>query len=182
MNKNNITAKIWLEITVSKVIRLLNIPGLTPELIPDLCRYNPQKVTDAALEIAYKVIEESHANVVALAAATPLMKTPESFECIIILSGSPEEIEKFIGHEKSLELIPDSIESKELAQYERMKQSAFNLMRKRNIRNFSDAELHRVFKHAKEQLLYTSIVKMAIEDGLTVNSLYEQGHDHGLER
>ncbi len=66
--------------------------------------------------------------------------------------------------------------------YERMKQSAFNLMRKNNIKSFSTEELHRVFKHAKEQLLYTSIVRMAVEDGLTITSLYEQDREHGLER
>lgn len=66
--------------------------------------------------------------------------------------------------------------------YERMKQSALNLMRKNNIRDFSAVELHRVFKHAKEQLLYTSIVRMEIDNGLTIASLYEQGHERGLER
>lgn len=55
-------------------------------------------------------------------------------------------------------------------------------MRKNNVRDFSAEELHRVFKHAKEQLLYTSIVRMAVEDGLTIASLYEQDHDRGLGR
>lgn len=182
MNKNNIRVRVWLEIPVSKVIRQLNIPHLTAEFIPEICRYNPQKVADAALEITYKIIEESHANVVALTAATPLMKTPDAIECIVVLGGAPEELEKVIGQGKSFELIRNTIESPESTQYEKMKQSAFNLMRKKNIKSFSDEELHRVFKHAKEQLLYTSIVRMAIEDGLTINNLYEQDRDRGLDR
>ena len=66
--------------------------------------------------------------------------------------------------------------------YERMKQSALNLMRKNKVKDFSAEELHRVFKHAKEQLLYTSIVRMEIDNGLTITSLYEQDQDRGLER
>jgi hypothetical protein len=66
--------------------------------------------------------------------------------------------------------------------YERMKKSAFNLMRKNEIKDFSAEELHRVFKHAREQLLYTSIVRQAIEDGLTIDSLYEHDRDRGLSR
>lgn len=66
--------------------------------------------------------------------------------------------------------------------YERMQQSAFNLMRKNSIKDFSAEELHRVFKHAKEQLLYTAIIRNAIEDGLTIASLYEQDHDNDIER
>ncbi|MCU0431821.1 MAG: hypothetical protein MUC87_00030 [Bacteroidia bacterium] len=65
--------------------------------------------------------------------------------------------------------------------YQRMKESAFNLMRKNEIKNFSAEELHRVFKHAREQLLYTSIVRTAIEDGLTIDSLYED-RDRGFSR
>ncbi len=65
--------------------------------------------------------------------------------------------------------------------YERMKQSAFNLMRKNKIKDFSAEEIHRVFKHAKEQLLYTSIVKMAMEDGLTITSLYDQDRECGRD-
>lgn len=66
--------------------------------------------------------------------------------------------------------------------YENMKASAFNLMLKHNIKDFSAEELHRVFKHAREQLLYTAIVRQAIEDGLTISSLYEQDPDRGLGR
>lgn len=66
--------------------------------------------------------------------------------------------------------------------YEQMKESAFNLMRKNKIKNFSAEELHRVFKHAKEQILYTAIVRYAIEDGLTITRLYSndrsKDHDH----
>ena len=58
-------------------------------------------------------------------------------------------------------------------------------MRKNEIKDFSAEELHRVFKHAREQLLYTSIVRTAIEDGLTITSLYkiqDQDHDIGFGR
>jgi hypothetical protein len=63
-----------------------------------------------------------------------------------------------------------------------MKQSALKLMRKNKVKDFSAVELHRVFKHAKEQLLYTSIVRMEIDNGLTITNLYEQDQDRGLER
>lgn len=66
--------------------------------------------------------------------------------------------------------------------YERMKQNAFNLMRKNKIRDFSAEALHHAFKHCKEKLLYTAIVKDAVENGLTIRSLYEQEHDRGMER
>ncbi len=55
-------------------------------------------------------------------------------------------------------------------------------MRKNEIKDFSAQELHRVFKHAKEQILYTAIVRYAIEDGLTITRLYgddrSKDHDH----
>lgn len=66
--------------------------------------------------------------------------------------------------------------------YERMQHRAYNIIRKSKIKDFSLEELHRAFKHCKEKLLYTSIVRNAVENGLTIHSLYEQEHDHGMSR
>lgn len=64
-----------------------------------------------------------------------------------------------------------------------MRKSALNLMRKNHIKDFSDEELHRVFKHARERATYLSLVKNAISNGLTVESLYQdQDHEHGFDR
>lgn len=67
--------------------------------------------------------------------------------------------------------------------YERMKKLALDLLREKEVRSFSAEELHRAFKHSKEKLLYTAIVRKAIEEeGLTINSLYEQDRDNGRSR
>jgi hypothetical protein len=66
--------------------------------------------------------------------------------------------------------------------YERMKQTAFSLMRRSKIKDLSAEELHRAFKHSKEKLIYTAIAKTAIENGLTISSLYEQDQGANLER
>lgn len=63
-----------------------------------------------------------------------------------------------------------------------MKQHAFDVMRQKRVKDFSFEELHRVFKHCKEKLLYTAIVKEAVENGLTIRTLYEQEHDRGISR
>ena len=51
------------------------------------------------------------------------------------------------------------------------------------IRDFSEEELWRTFKHCREYQIYMAIVQSEIEDGLTVESLYEdQELDHSYER
>lgn len=196
MNTNEKRRKIWFSITVDEIIPKLGMPGLTPEFIPDVCQYNPQKITDVAMQSVYTTLQEIDANVVVIAVTLPMPRTADSLECIVVLGGEPGELEKVADYglpfEKMIESERQDVErferrKQELlsdapTQYERMKQSAFNLMRKKNIKNFSDEELHRVFKHAKEQLLYMSIVRTAIEDGLTINSLYEQDHERDLGR
>lgn len=64
-----------------------------------------------------------------------------------------------------------------------MKGRAFSIMCDNHIRDFSAEELHRVFKHSKEKLLYTAIVRNAVkEEGLTITSLYAHARDSGRER
>lgn len=108
-------------------------------------------------------------------------KDENTIECLLLIDGDPHDIEKFISLSKALRL-QEQFPELEPTAYDAMKKSAFNLMRKNKIRNFSEEELHRVFKHAKEQLLYRAIVRTAIEDGFTIDSLYEQDRDQGLER
>lgn len=68
-------------------------------------------------------------------------------------------------------------------QYQLMKKSAFARMRKMEIKDFSEEELWRTFKHCREYQNYIAIVKSEIEDGLTIESLYEdQEQDYCYER
>lgn len=66
--------------------------------------------------------------------------------------------------------------------FERIKAHALEIMREKKIRDFSPGELHRCFKHCKEKLLYTAIVNTAVENGLTITSLYDRGNSRAEER
>lgn len=66
--------------------------------------------------------------------------------------------------------------------YERMRRTAFDLMRRSSIKDFSAEELHRAFKRSKEKLIYTAIAKAEVENGLTIANLYEHDRDNDLER
>lgn len=158
----------------------INQPAMKPEMLDHFCKYNPKVVTEAAQAIATVMVTEHGLSVVPIMAFEPSRKDEHTIECLLMIDGQPPDIERFISLAKARRLQQEFPEIGPTA-YEAMKKSAFNLMRKNKIRGFSEEELHRVFKHAKEQLLYTSIVKMAIEDGLTITSLYEQDRDRGLE-
>jgi hypothetical protein len=198
MNSNNEkTRKIWFSMPVEEIIPMLSMPGLTPEFIPDVCQYNPQKITTAMFLCASKAIGDISDNVLVISADVPMMQGKEYVECVVVLGGNPEELEKIVDHRLPFERMLGNIEQHKIerfekmklgalgedeTQYEKMKKSAFNLMRKKNIRRFSDGELWRVFKHAKEYTAYMAIAKTAIKDGLTIESLYEQDNEHDIER
>ncbi|MEO6240321.1 MAG: hypothetical protein ABIQ40_03270 [Bacteroidia bacterium] len=197
INKNDTRRKIWFSISVEEILPKIGMPGLTPEFVPDVCQYNPQKITEVLSKYAQHSILKIGAEVTVIAATLPMMRREDAVECVVVLVGEPEELEKVVDHGLPFERMANENERQDIGrfekrkrelvhdaptQYEKMKQSAFNLMRKKDIKSFSDEELHRVFKHAKEQLLYTSIVRMSIEDGLTISSLYEQDRDLGFER
>lgn len=176
------TSTVWFNAPIHEVIEQLNIPCMTSEFIAELCLRDPQKVTDALLAIARKGVENKSTAVVVISGTSPSAKTELIVECIISLGGKPEELKKVIGFEKIFEIIENPLEYEEPALYERIKQGAFNLMRKMEIRSFSEDELWRVFKHSRHSGLYLSLVQKEIKDGLTITSLYEQDHDRGLER
>ncbi|MEO5644451.1 MAG: hypothetical protein ABIQ40_02005 [Bacteroidia bacterium] len=196
MNKTN-SKKVWYTAPVIELMQELKLPGMAAQYIPDFCQYNPQKVTEAILAIARDHIREAQISVIPIAAYYPTLKDENHVEAVLLVCGEADELEKIASHGFPFERLADDVEIKyhermekarlddvtqDKSQLEKMKMSAFNLMRKKNIRNFSSEELHRIFKHSKEQLLYTSIVRMAIEDGLTIESLYEQDRDLGFER
>ncbi|TND10360.1 MAG: hypothetical protein FD123_2 [Bacteroidetes bacterium] len=195
MQKPN-TKKVWCRIPAEDIIKKLDTPGLTPEYLSEFCKHAPERVSSVAAGYAEKTIEQEGIEAVVIAAFFPMMDE-DYVECVILLGAQPEEIEKLISQSKCFNqleplrqydatthtaMIQRTEELKQRNGYERMKASAFNLMRKNNIKDFSPEELHRVFKHAREQLVYTSIVRMAVEDGLTITSLYEQDRDRGLGR
>ncbi len=179
-NEPNARTRAWFTVPIDELIIELGMPGLTAEFVPDICQLNPQKVADAVVEIARRDFEGEF-TLVPIAALSPLQKDEHNIECVVVLGGQPEEIERLIIFNKSFEHL-DRTPEIEPTKYERMKESAFNLMRRNKIRNFSAEELHRVFKHSKEQLLYTAIVRREVDDGFTIASLYEQDRDRGFER
>lgn len=173
--------RIWITLENKDIIDFINQPALKPEMLAHFCKYNPQLISEAAQAITTVMVAEHGLSVVPITAFEFSRKDEHSIECLLLIDGDPRDIERFISIAKARRLQQEFPELEPNA-YEAMKKSAFNLMRKNKIRNFSEEELHRVFKHAKEQLLYLSIVRSAIEDGLSINSLYEEDREQGLSR
>jgi len=174
--------RIWITVENKDIMDFISQPAVTQEMIAHFCRYNPQLVGDAVQAITTRQIAEQRLSVAPIMVFQPAPKDEQTIECLLLIDGNERDIEQFINFAKARRLQHEFPEVEPTA-YEGMKKSAFNLMRKNKIRNFSEEELHRVFKHAKEQLLYRSIVRSAIEDGFTINSLYEdRDHERGLER
>jgi hypothetical protein len=182
MNTKGNTSNVWFNAPIHEIIEQLNIPYMTSEFIAELCLRDPQKVTDALLAIARKGIGSHGAAVALISGSCPSAKTELVVECIMSLGGKPEELKKVIGFEKLFEMIENPLDYEEPALYERIRQGAFNLMRKMEIKSFSEDELWRVFKHSRHSGLYLSLVRKEIKDGFTITSLYEQDHDRGLDR
>ena len=173
--------RIWITIENKDVIDFINQPALQPEMLAHFCKYNPQLINEAVQAIATVQVAEQGLSVVPINVFEQSVKDKDSIECLLLVDGEPKDIEKFVRLMNARRIQQEFPEVESTA-YEAMQKSAFNLMRKNNIKNFSEEELHRVFKHAKEQLLYRSIVRSAIEDGLTIDTLYAKDREHGLDR
>ena len=174
--------RIWITIENKDIMDFISLRSATQDMITHFCKYNPYLVGEAVQSITTKHMNDLRLAVAPIMALHPTPKDEYSIECLLLIDGDARDIERYISFTKARQLRREFPDMNPTA-YEAMKKSAFNLMRKNKIRNFSEEELHRVFKHAKEQLLYMSIVSMAIEDGLTLDSLYEdRGHDRGFER
>lgn len=173
--------RIWISVENKDIMDFINQPALKPEMLAHFCRYNPHLISEAVQAITTVTAAEQGLSVVPIMAFEPVRKDENTIECLLLIDGEARDIEQFISMSKARRLQQQFPELEPTA-YESMKKSAFNLMRKNRIRSFSEEELHRVFKHAKEQLLYTAIVRAAIEDGFTIDSLYEQDRDQGLSR
>lgn len=173
--------RIWITIENKEIIDFINQPAMKPKMLVHFCKFNPQLISEAVQAITTFNAHEQNLSVVPIMAFEIMVKDENTLEALLLMDGEPRDIERFINLMKARRL-QQEVPGLEPSAYDAMKKSAFNLMRKNKIRDFSAEELHRVFKHAKEQLIYTSIVKAAIEDGLTITSLYEQDRDLGLER
>ncbi len=173
--------RIWITIENKDVMDFISLRSVTHDMIAHFCRYNPQLVSEAVQAITTRQMAEQRLAIAPITALQPTPKDEHTIECLLLVDGDTRDIERYINFAKARRLQQECPEMEPTA-YAAMKKSAFNLMRKNKIRNFSEEELHRVFKHAKEQLLYTSIVRSAIEDGFTIDSLYEQDRDRGLGR
>lgn len=182
MNTKENTTKVWFVIPVMDMMEQLDIPNMTSAYMPDLCRHESQRAINAALAIARKEIKNNNANVVAITGLLPALKTKSSVECIILLGGDPEELKKVVGYEKPFEWVENPLEHEEPTQYAKIRQSAYDLMIKNEIEDFSEDELWRVFKHSRNSGLYISIVKKEIADGLTITKLHTQDRGRDLER
>lgn len=181
MNKTELTTRIWYKVPIETLLHELNIPNMTPEYLPEVCKLNPQKITGTMLSLVERSIRDEDIKVIPIHAAFPTKKDDEYIECVVILGGDPREIEKLLDLDLGCERLGGTREL-DHEQTHKMRENAFYFMRKGNIRDFSSEELHRVFKHCKEKLFYTAIVKDAVDNGLTIQALYEQDHDHGISR
>lgn len=182
MNTKENTTKVWFVIPVTDMMEQLDIPNMTSAYMPDLCRHESQRTINAALAIARKEIKNKEASVVAVTGLMPSLKTKNSFECLILLGGEPEELNKVVGYEKPFEWVENPLEHEEPTQYEKIRQSAYDLMIKNEIEDFSEDELWRVFKHSRNSGLYIAIVKREIADGLTITKLHKPDRSRGLDR
>lgn len=182
MDTKENTTKVWFVIPVSEMMEQLDIPNMTSVYMPELCRHEPRRAINAALAIARKEIKSRNASVVAVTGMMPSLKTENSFECLILLGGEPEELKKVVGYEKPFEWMEHPLEHEEPTQYEKIRATAFGWMRKNKIRDFSEDELWRVFKHSANSGLYMAITKREIADGLTIAKLYKQDRSRDLER
>jgi hypothetical protein len=182
MDTKENTTKVWFVIPVSEMMEQLDIPNMASAYMPELCRHEPLRAINAALAIARKEIKSKNADVVAITGLLPALKTKNTFECIILLGGEPEELRKVVGYEKPFEWVENPLEHEEPTHYEKIRATAFGWMRKNEIRDFSEDELWRVFKHSANSGLYLAIIKREIADGLTITSLYDQDHERDLGR
>lgn len=180
MNQTKNTAKVWYTVSAEKLIAKLKMPKVAEAYLADLCRYDSQTVANAALDCAGTDIRGSGANVLLLAAIKPTLAGDNGVECIVVLGGEPEELKKVVGFGKPFEWMDNPLEHEDPSHYEKIRESAFNLLRKQNVKNLSDEEIWRAVKHSGNAGLYTAILRREIADGFTIKKLRAQ--DRGMER
>lgn len=173
--------KVWITIPSAEIIPILSQHYLSEELIPELCKYDTRRCIEAIVEYANRKIGGVGAKVAVLSASYSSSENIGNFDCMLVLGGTRQELDKTIGQGKLFEHTRSRLEY-EKTQYEKVRESAFNLMRNCNIKNFSESELHRVFAGSRNFSDYMAIIKREIADGLTIANLYEQDRDRGLGR
>lgn len=181
MEQNKNTARVWYTVSAEKIIAQLRMPRIAEAYLPELCRYDPQKITDAVLELAGIDIRMSTADVLPLAAINPSLIANRGIDCIVVLGGEQEELKKIIGYDKPFEWMENPLEHEDPVPYGKIREDAYNLLRKQNVKNLSEDELWRAFSDYANARLYMAIIRKEISDGLTIKKFYAD-RERGLER
>lgn len=182
MKQTKNTAKVWYMVSAEKLVAKMKMPKIAEAYLSELCQFDVQKIADAALDCAGSDIRDSGANVLLLAAIQTTLAGDNGVECIVVLGGEPEELKKVVGFGKPFEWMENPLEHEEPSQYEKIRESAFNLLRKQNVKNLSDDEIWRAVKHSGNAGLYTEILRREIADGFTYKKLYAKRREQGHER
>lgn len=173
---------MWYTVSAEKIITKLKMPQIAETYLEELCRYDSQKVADAVMDCAASDIRDSGANVVLLFATNLTVAGDHGIECIIILDAESAELKKVTGYGKPFEWMENPLEQEEPSQHEKIRESAFNLLRKQNVKNLSEDELWRAFKHSGNAGLYLAILRKEIADGFTYKKLFAKRPGQDIER
>lgn len=181
MNKTT-TERVWFTIPIPDLIARINIPNMKAAYLEELAVINKHAMDEAVLALAREEIQKRNTDVAAIAIILANRKTDEQMEFLLLVGGAEKELEKVAGFEKPFEWRSNPLEHEEPSQYERIRESAFNLLRKEGASELSSDAIWNAVKGSRHAGLYFDLLRHEIESGLTIKKLYARNRESGLER